>query len=206
MYKKQTQDITRQINRKEYALIQQSTYITDQLKRILGAYEKEEITNSLIKQETREQTLNTMIRIFAWLAVIAFLLILFFTFFILRDLSRSQRYRKELEAANRYADQLLKSREKMILTVTHDIKSPLSSVIGYIELLNNTPINERQRYFLKNMRGSSEHILKLIGNLLDLSKLENNKMPVEHIVFNPYHYSRKLRTILCHWQQPNIWN
>ena len=118
---KQTQDITRQINRKEYALIQQSTYITDQLKRILGAYEKEEITNSLIKQETREQTLNTMIRIFAWLAVIAFLLILFFTFFILRDLSRSQRYRKELEAANRYADQLLKSREKMILTVTHDI-------------------------------------------------------------------------------------
>ena len=127
-----------------------------------------------------------MIRIFAWLAVIAFLLILFFTFFILRDLSRSQRYRKELEAANRYADQLLKSREKMILTVTHDIKSPLSSVIGYIELLNNTPINERQRYFLKNMRGSSEHILKLIGNLLDLSKLENNKMPVEHIVFNPF--------------------
>ena len=189
---KQTQDITRQINRKEYALIQQSTYITDQLKRILGAYEKEEITNSLIKQETREQTLNTMIRIFAWLAVIAFLLILFFTFFILRDLSRSQRYRKELEAANRYADQLLKSREKMILTVTHDIKSPLSSVIGYIELLNNTPINERQRYFLKNMRGSSEHILKLIGNLLDLSKLENNKMPVEHIVFNPYHLFQEI--------------
>ena len=133
-----------------------------------------------------------MIRIFAWLAVIAFLLILFFTFFILRDLSRSQRYRKELEAANRYADQLLKSREKMILTVTHDIKSPLSSVIGYIELLNNTPINERQRYFLKNMRGSSEHILKLIGNLLDLSKLENNKMPVEHIVFNPYHLFQEI--------------
>ena len=125
-------------------------------------------------------------------AVIAFLLILFFTFFILRDLSRSQRYRKELEAANRYADQLLKSREKMILTVTHDIKSPLSSVIGYIELLNNTPINERQRYFLKNMRGSSEHILKLIGNLLDLSKLENNKMPVEHIVFNPYHLFQEI--------------
>ncbi|MFR6382106.1 MAG: histidine kinase dimerization/phospho-acceptor domain-containing protein [Odoribacter splanchnicus] len=65
----------------------------------------------------------------------------------------------------------------MILTVTHDIKSPLSSVIGYIELLNNTPINERQRYFLKNMRGSSEHILKLIGNLLDLSKPKTIKCP-----------------------------
>ena len=42
------------------------------------------------------------------------------------------------------------------------------------------------------MRGSSEHILKLIGNLLDLSKLENNKMPVEHIVFNPYHLFQEI--------------
>ena len=176
---KQTQDISRQINRKEYALIKQSTFITDQLKRILREYEREEINNSLAKQKTREQTITTMIRIFAWIAVIAFLFIVFFTFFILRDLSRSQRYRRELEAANRYADELLKSREKMITTVTHDIKSPLSSVIGYIELLNGTVIDERQRYFLKNMKGSSEHILRLTGNLLDLSKLENNKMPIQ---------------------------
>ena len=182
---KQTQDISRQINRKEYALIKQSTFITDQLKRILREYEREEINNSLAKQKTREQTITTMIRIFAWIAVIAFLFIVFFTFFILRDLSRSQRYRRELEAANRYADELLKSREKMITTVTHDIKSPLSSVIGYIELLNGTVIDERQRYFLKNMKGSSEHILRLTGNLLDLSKLENNKMPIEKVVFNP---------------------
>ncbi len=182
---KQTQDLNRQINRKEYALIQQSTYITDQLKRMLSAFEKEEINNSLQKHQNREETINTMIRIFAWIAAVAFLLVLFFTFFIWRDLSRSQRYRKELESANQYADQLLKSRERMILTVTHDIKSPLSSVIGYIELLTHTATSDRQRYFLKNMRGSSEHILKLIGNLLDLSKLENNKMPVEKIVFNP---------------------
>ena len=182
---KQTQSFVQQINRKEYALIRQSTEITDQLKRILGEYEKEEITHASQKQTMREQTITTMIRIFAWVAVAAFLLVIFFTFFISRDLSRSQRYRRELESANKYADELLKSREKMILTVTHDIKSPLSSVIGYIELLINTPINERQRYFLKNMQGSSEHILKLVSNLLDLSKLENHKMPVEEIVFKP---------------------
>lgn len=182
---KQTQNIAQQINRKEYALIKQSTDITDQLKRILGEYEKEEINNALSKQQNRERTITTVIRIFAWVAVSAFLLVVFFTFFILRDLSLSQRYRRELENANKYADQLLKNREKIILTVTHDIKSPLSSVIGYIELLNHTAVNDRQRYFLKNMQGSSEHILKLIGNLLDLSKLENNKIAVEEIVFNP---------------------
>lgn len=182
---KQSQDINRKINQKEYALIRQSTHITDQLKRILREYEKEEINNSLYKQKNREHTIATTIRIVAWITVIAILLVIFFTFFIWRDLSRSQRYRRELESANRYAAQLLKSREKMILTVTHDIKSPLSSISGYIELLNNTPVTDRQRYFLKNMQGSSQHILQLINNLLDLSKLENNKMTVEEVVFNP---------------------
>lgn len=181
---KQTQTINQQINRKEYALIRQSTIITDQLKRILNEYEKEEIYHAYQKQQGREKVITTMIHIFAWVAIIAFLLVVFFTFFILRDLSRSQRYRRELENANLFADQLLKSREKMIQTVTHDIKSPLSSVMGYIELLNNTAINERQHYFLKNMQGSARHILRLVSNLLDLSKLENNKMPLEKVVFN----------------------
>lgn len=182
---KRQQNLNRKINQKEYALIRQSTDITNQLKRILREYEKEEINHSLHKQENREKTIATVIRIFSWITVISLLSVIFFIFFILRDLSRSQRYRRELENANRYAAQLLKSREKMIQNVTHDIKSPLSSVLGYIELLNNTPVNDRQRYFLKNMQGSSEHILKLIGNLLDLSKLENHKMPVEEVVFNP---------------------
>ena len=189
---KQTQDINRKINQKEYILFQQSTNITNKLRRILDEYEKEEINYSLHKRQNREKAITITIRIFTWITIIAIILIIFFTFFILRDLSRSQQYRRELENANQYTDQLLKSREKMILTVTHDIKSPLSSVLGYIELLTNTPINERQRYFLKNMQGSSEHILKLISNLLDLSKLENNKMPVEEIVFNPAHLFREI--------------
>ena len=65
-----------------------------------------------------------------------------------------------------------------MLTVTHDIKSPLSSIIGYIELINNTQLEERQHYFLKNMKGSAEHILHLANNMLDFSKLESNKMEI----------------------------
>lgn len=181
------QNIVRQINRTEYNIIRQSTHITDQLRRILGEYEKEEINNSFRKIIQREQLVNTTTNIIAWIAVAASLIIVFFSFFILRDISRSQRYRRKLEAANQYAGQLLESREKLILTVTHDIKSPLGSIIGYIELLNNTEVTNRQSYFLKNMKGSSEHILNLVTNLLDLSKLESNKMPLEEVVFNPAH-------------------
>lgn len=182
---KKQKNIFQQITRTEYNIIHQSTHITNQLRRILGEYEKEEINNSFRKITQREQIVNTTTDIIAWIAVAASVVILFFSFFILRDISRSQRYRRKLEAANQYARQLLESREKLILTVTHDIKSPLSSIIGYIELLNNTEVTNRQSYFLKNMKGSSEHILNLVTNLLDLSKLESNKMPLEEVIFNP---------------------
>ena len=72
-----------------------------------------------------------------------------------------------------------------MLTVTHDIKSPLSSIIGYIELINNTQLEERQHYFLKNMKGSAEHILHLANNMLDFSKLESNKMEINTVPYNP---------------------
>lgn len=105
------ENIVRQINRTEYNIIRQSTHITDQLRRILGEYEKEEINNSFRKIIQREQVVNTTTNIIAWIAVAASLIIVFFSFFILRDISRSQRYRRKLEAANQYAEQLLESRE-----------------------------------------------------------------------------------------------
>lgn len=189
---RQNEQVKQQINRREYALIRQSTEISEQLKRIIWEYEKEELADAVQKQANRDRVAETVVLIFSVVAALAFILVVFFTFFILRDLSRSQRYRRELENANQYAEQLLRSREKMILTVTHDIKSPLSSILGYIELLTHTAVNERQGHFLKNMEGSARHILELVRNLLDLSRLENHKVQVEKVVFNPVQLFREV--------------
>lgn len=181
----ETNDINKKINLREYRIIAQSAHITEQLRRILSEYEQEEMSSSLYKIKQREEVVDTTTQVIAWIAVAALILIVLFCYFVLKDLSRSQRYRKELEAAQKYTDELLKSREKLMLTVTHDIKSPLGSIMGYIELLTNTPTDGRQQYFLKNMKGSSEHILNLVTNLLDFSKLESNKMSVEEVIYNP---------------------
>lgn len=178
-------NLNRQISRREFNIVNQSVQITEQLKKVLYAYEKEEIAYSLKRIEEREQVMDSAARLIAIIAIVAVLFIAFFCTLILKDISRSQRYRKQLEEANAYTARLLKSREQLMLTVTHDIKSPLSSVTGYIELLNSSQIDNRQRYFLKNMKSSSDHIQKLITNLLDLSKLENNRLIVEEIIFNP---------------------
>lgn len=179
------EDITQKISLAEYRITEQSAHISKQLRRILGEYEKEELDHSFQKIAKREKAVNVTITRIAWISAGSVLLILLFIFFILRDISSGQRYRKELESAKKYTDRLLESREKLMLTVTHDIKSPLGSIIGYIELLCNTPTNERQRYFLKNMQSSAEHILHLVTNLLDFTKLENNQMPIEEISYHP---------------------
>ena len=184
-YQQQKEEIDARISKQEQIVIQSGQKITERLKRILKALEKEEIENTQIRLEQQQATTNQLTHTLSWVAIIACLLVVFFVVLIINDISQSQRYRRELEAANAYTERLLHNREKLMLTVTHDIKSPLSSIIGYIELLSNTPLEERQYYFLRNMKGSAEHILHLANDLLDFSKLEANKMEINTVAYDP---------------------
>ena len=183
--KKENESVKSTINQKEKRLIEQSNEISNKLKRILKEYEKEEYISIAYKRSVKEKTMHRMVSIFTIMSAITLVIIILFVYFILKDIEKDMKNRQELERANEYSRQLLASREKLIQTVTHDIKSPLSSVMGYIELLEHSVINERQRYFLQNMNGSAKHILQLVINLLDWSKLENRKMLVEQVNFNP---------------------
>ena len=87
------------------------------------------------------------------IAILSLIIVVVFIILITRDISRSQYYRLQLEKAKQYAEDLLHSREKLMLTISHDIRAPLSSIIGYIDLLLRRRPDERQRYYLENMTG-----------------------------------------------------
>lgn len=184
-YKEHKQQIDAEIYRREFAVIQSGQNITEQIKRILRSLEDEETSNAILQLEQKQSMTHDLTRTIAWIAIIACLVVILFVFLIINDISQSQRYRKALEEAKAYSEKLLHNREKLMLTVTHDIKSPLSSIIGFIELLNNTKLEERQHYFLKNMKSSAEHILHLANNMLDFSKLESKKMEINPVTYNP---------------------
>ncbi|MCD8318545.1 MAG: ATP-binding protein [Paraprevotella sp.] len=121
-------------------------------------------------------------------------ILLAFVFFVIvwRDIMRSNHYRKELEKAKKKAEDLLVSHEKLMLTVTHDIKAPVGSILGYTELLTPYIKEQCEKNYLDNIRSSSEHLLSLVGSLLDYHKLEAHKMDVQPVSFNP---SKLLHTI-----------
>lgn len=119
----------------------------------------------------------------AGIAIVSVVIAFLFLFFISRDISRSKYYRMQLEKAKQVAESLLRSREKLMLTISHDIRAPLSSIIGYIELLLRRHPDERQQYYLENMKGSSDHILSLVNDLLDFQRLESGEMEVHSVPF-----------------------
>lgn len=156
-----------------------------QINRLMHEYEQELadlITRrSLQNEQIRRDTLNTVI----WIAFIAIAIALTFGCAIWYILGKNNRYRTELEDANRRTAALLNAREKMMLAITHDFKAPLSSIIGYVSLLKRLVSGERERLYLDNMHESSQHLLALVNNLLDFYRLDSDKMTVKQVSFNP---------------------
>ena len=113
------------------------------------------------------------------------LLMLFFVGILWRDINRGNRYRRELERTNREKESLLAAREQLMLAITHDIKAPLGSVMGYIDLLSRLTDDKRQELYLRNMKESSDHLLALVNSLLDFYRLDINKIEVNRVAFNP---------------------
>lgn len=172
------------LNFEENKLLQNEIAISDQLRKILRIIEREIIINSIKNNSLKEKSLKRVNEIVTASAVIGLLLTVFFSILIVSDYSKSQLYKKQLEIANFKTKNLLKSREQLISTVSHDLKTPLSTIVGYSELLGNSDVNTKQSYFVKNIKNSSEYITQLVQDLLDFSQIEAGKISIEKVPFS----------------------
>ncbi|MGS2762397.1 ATP-binding response regulator [Sinomicrobium sp. M5D2P9] len=179
--------IKRTLSNKESELLRNDITISQQLREILSSFESEIIntTNTLNRQ--RDVALKNTVRVITIAAVIGLLLTIFFSYLILNDFWKSQSYRKQLEKAKNTTEQLLKSREQLIYTVGHDLRTPLSTIIGYTDLLHNTEINPKQEQYVSRVKNASEYVSSLVDDLLDYNKLEAGKIKIENTLFSLEH-------------------
>lgn len=168
--------------------------LSQRVNQLLDNIEKDEqkAADEKLKAELhiREQAAWTI----ATIAILAVLLVLIFFTVVWRDITRSNHYRKELEKSKLYAEDLLVAREKLMLTITHDIKAPAGSIIGYIDLLIRLVKDKRQLFYLENMRSSAHHLLALITSLLDYHRLEAGKMDLHPVAFSPHELFETIHT------------
>ena len=71
-----------------------------------------------------------------------------------------------------------------LANMSHEIRTPLNGIVGFTEILRSTDLTEEQDEFLSIIDKSSENLLSIINNILDLSKIESNKIEIENIVFD----------------------
>lgn len=161
-----------------------NSVITSRINQMLRDIEEEEVNVSLERIQKKQDLLSETSVLIGGIAIAALVIVVIFIIMITRDISRSQYFRLQLEKAKLYAEDLLHKREKLMLTISHDIRAPLSSIIGYIDLSLRRRPDERQRYYLENMAGSADHILSLVNGLLDFHRLESGQMEIQAVPFN----------------------
>ncbi len=166
-------------------LINTDRALNMQINQLLEELNQEWFQSTLTSLETRRASLKQAGDSLSLLGGVALFIILVSVLFIFTDLNKSRKYRRDLEVARNRAESLMKSREKLLLTVTHDIKAPLSAIVGYLDLLRNPSekdASQKLKEYLDPMIHSAEHVMELLANLLEYYRLEAQKTqlnPVE---------------------------
>ena len=119
------------------------------------------------------------------LAIVAFFAIVIMIWFIWRDARKECIYRENLEAANEEIQRIMNQRERLLLTITHDIKAPAASISGFIDLMKDYVSNPQGIECLQNIKNSAAHLSHLVASLLDYHQLENGLMKVQPTSFSP---------------------
>jgi signal transduction histidine kinase/DNA-binding response OmpR family regulator len=142
--------------------------------------------NGITALNKRNEALKKSLNLVVIIGLLALSVTIFFMSWTLKSVNEGIRYRKNIQEAKKSVDKLLVSREQLIYTITHDVKAPISSIIGFLDLLSGEKISRSQQYFVKNMSMSANHILDLVKNLLDFQSLEKNRQEITLLSFSPY--------------------
>lgn len=82
------------------------------------------------------------------------------------------------------AEEALRSKSEFLANVSHEIRTPMTGILGYVELLSKLPMDNKQKQYLQAIKENASQLLELINDILDLSKIEANKMLLEESSFN----------------------
>ena len=119
------------------------------------------------------------------LTLVTLFAIIVMIWFIWRDARKERIYRENLEAANEEIQRIMNQRERLLLTITHDIKAPAASISGFIDLMKEYVTEAQGMECLQNIKNSAAHLSRLVASLLDYHQLENGLMKVQPVSFSP---------------------
>lgn len=131
------------------------------------------------------QSRHKMVVRIAIIGLVAILIAALLVAYILRDIKRERRDRQRIVEAKTETERIMAQRERLLLTITHDIKAPAASIAGFIELLSEQVSHPKALAYIDSMRHSAIHLQQLVAALLDYHLLESGKAERHDVSFVP---------------------
>jgi signal transduction histidine kinase/CheY-like chemotaxis protein len=167
---------------REAVLANANEALTRQMLDILRKVESEAVAQIEKNGIQAKAVVNTGIARISWIMIGFFLLTVILLYLILTDITRSNLYRKELEAARDEAEYHGMAKQRFLSNMSHEIRTPLQSIIGYAEIIRNQ--EHPQLKDIEAIYHSSEHLLQIVNEILDYNRIISGKFTFQRKAFN----------------------
>lgn len=161
-------------------LITADNELSEQISLLLLTLNQEILDSTVREIEKSKASIDDNIESSVVIGSVVLILIVIFVILIISDVNKGYRARRAAEEARRKTEEIMESRHKMLLSISHDIKTPLTSIMGNVDLMD-AACNPKE---IESIRLSADHILNLLTNLLDYSSLEQGRLKVNTSQFS----------------------
>ena len=182
-----------------------SIYNSETTKKLSGMqmkfdFDKKHQADSL--QHAHENSINLLNlrkqKTYTWAGVAGLALVILLLFFVYRNYTNQRKATAEMAVARRRAEESERFKQQFLANMSHEIRTPMNAVMGMTNLVLDSPLKDKQRFYLEGTRKSSETLLYIINDILDLSKIEAGKMDLEAIDFSLSGVMDQVRQTLQH--------
>ena len=178
-------------------LIRKESLLNEKITRLTNAFNAEDSQMRKFGSTQLMEHQRSTVRLIMWFGFAAFLLAVLFFWMLHRDLNKRHRNQLLLRQSNQHNEELLTMRHNMMLTVSHDLRSPLTAIMGYADLLKETAKDEKCKQYEDAIRQSSDRMLTLLNSLLSYYRLDTGKDEVDMM---PFRVKDVLRTLMAEYE------
>jgi len=176
---------TRQFQFREKALLERNIQVTSQLSAQISKLEAQAQANLRVKTEEADFMAAQTYRRLTVFTIAAMILLLTVLVIFFRNIQQNQAYQRILKKAKAEAESLARAKEMFVATVSHEMRTPINAIYGLTEQMLQKTNTEEINGDLQVVHRSAEHLITLVNDTLDFSKIESQKLKIEQIDFLP---------------------
>ncbi|TVQ87619.1 MAG: response regulator [Bacteroidetes bacterium] len=174
----------REMMQRENEILFEDKQIMDRIWNIITLLEDYERNKVSIEASDSHDIVRSSSRTIFIIILVCFFILIVFSWMISYDIARSRFYKQQLMSEKDRAESMVKIKQRFMAHVSHEVRTPLSAIIGFTNQMKKTRLNDDQELFNEAIEKSSNHLLGIVNDILDFSKIEAGKLVLENIALN----------------------